>query len=187
MKPFRFLLGFAVLCSSLLVVSIETEAKVLSKPNTRDMRGVSTGRDALSLVRKTRARFHGPTLSKRKSQTLQRLWSRANPCVVIPDDLEGFSGCFAGCLRSWGLDYKSGTACGTLCVAAATGNPVAIVGCAACLGTAEWIVGGCAMKCVWSPSFLPDDGPVTKGPRHPRQRRTTDQARLRVISGVSGS
>jgi hypothetical protein len=71
-------------------------------------------------------------------------------CPVLPQDAEGlFGGCFRNCLASWGISYGSLLTCGGVCVVAATGNPIAIGVCAACLGTAEWIVGGCAMNCVW--------------------------------------
>ena len=178
MARYRFLFGLAVLSISLFVVSIETEAKVLSNRNSWEINRLSKHRDGLLDTRVS---------SKRKLKTLGHLAPKVKACVPTQDEWGGFGGCFTGCLRSWGVDYKSGTACGAICVAAATGNVVAVAGCAGCLGTAEWIVGGCAMKCVWSSSFMPDDGPVTKGPRHPRRLRTTDQARLRVSSVVSGS
>ena len=169
MARYRLLFGFAVLSVSLFVVSIETEAKVLSNRKNRDLKVGSLNHDMLARAR-TRVRRDSRTLSKLRSKTLRHLSSKA--CATI-QELSGFGGCFGGCLRSWNLNYGTGTTCGAVCGLAATGNPVAIGVCAACVGTAEWIVAGCAMKCVWSSSFLEElvDGPVAKGRTHTRQIR----------------
>jgi hypothetical protein len=71
-------------------------------------------------------------------------------CAAAPEEWEAWGGCFKGCLTSWGLSYGSATTCGGICAIAATGNPIGIGVCAGCLGTAEWIVAGCAMSCAWA-------------------------------------
>jgi hypothetical protein len=186
MARYRFLLGFAVLSASLLFSAVETKAKVLSNHN-RDMKSISIGRGPLARAGKAKTKLYVPTSLARKSKPARQLASKACTNAMMQDELEAFGGCFGGCLRSWGLDYKSGTACGSMCVLAGSGNPIGIAGCAACLGTAEWIIAGCAMKCVWSSSFLPDDGSVAKVRRQPRHLRATYQARIRVSSDISGS
>lgn len=170
MARYRLLFGFAVLSVSLVVVSIETEAKVLSNRNNRDFKVGSLNHDVLARARK-RVRRDSRTLSKQRSKTLRHLSS--NACATIQEEFGGSGGCFGSCLRSWNLNYGSGTTCGAVCGLAATGNPVAIGVCAACVGTAEWIVGGCAMKCVWSSSFMEElvDGPIAKGRTRTRQLR----------------
>lgn len=166
----RLLFGFAALSLSLLVAAAETGAKDLSNHNNRGMKAVSMGRDVVPRVKKTRVRSYGPKLAKQNSKTLRRLSIRS-ACAI--QDADGFGSCFGGCLRSWGVNYGSGTTCGAICAVAATGNPVAIGVCAGCLGTAEWIVGGCAMRCVWSSSVLEElvEGPVAKGRTRTRQLR----------------
>ena len=71
-------------------------------------------------------------------------------CAAVPEEWEAWGGCFKGCLTSWGISYGSATTCGGICAIAFTGNPVGIAVCAGCLGTAEWIVAGCAMSCAWA-------------------------------------
>ena len=169
MARYRLLFGFAVLSVSLFVVSIETEAKVLSNRNNRDFKVGSLNHDVLARARKG-VRRDSRTLSKQRSKTLRPVSS--NACATI-QEYGGFGGCFGGCLRSWNVNYGTGTTCGAVCVVAATGNPVGIGVCAACLGTAEWIVAGCSLKCVWSPSVLEElvDGPVSKRRTGTRQLR----------------
>lgn len=166
----RLLFGIAVLSISLFVTSIETEAKVLSNHSKRDIKVGSVDRDLLARARKRVGPDDQP-LSKKRSKTLRHLSSKA--CATIQEEFGGFGGCFGGCLRSWGVNYGSGTTCGAICAVAATGNPVAIGVCAGCIGTAEWIVAGCAMKCVWSSSFLEEmvEGPVAKGRTRTRRLR----------------
>ncbi len=71
-------------------------------------------------------------------------------CAVAPDGLDGFGSCFNQCLTDWHVNQTTILACEGTCAAAGTGNPVAIAFCAACLGVGEWIVAGCAMKCVYA-------------------------------------
>jgi hypothetical protein len=92
-------------------------------------------------------------------------------CALGPDDWGG-TGCFSSCLASWGISFGSLVTCGGTCAIAATGNPIGIVVCAACLGTAEWIVAGCALHCISSRWGLLESS--TKKPK----LRGTQQARL---------
>jgi len=72
-------------------------------------------------------------------------------CALVQDDEDAFGSCLKNCIAGWGVNYGSLLACGATCGAASTGNPIFIALCAGCLGTAEWIVAGCALSCVWSP------------------------------------
>jgi hypothetical protein len=107
-------------------------------------------------------------------------------CPVSPQDAEGFfGGCFRNCLASWGISYGSLITCGGVCAVAATGNPIAIGVCAGCLGTAEWIVGGCAMNCVWGRRIAFEESWVKN--RLPRSRsRGTRNARLSTQQAPAG-
>lgn len=161
----RFLLGFAVLSLSLFVSAVSTEGKTASHRVNRidsTVRGLPTtaGKTKLSSTR----------LAKRRSISVR---TRSCACTSVPGEWEAGGGCFTGCLRSWGVNTTTGAACAGACIAAGTGNPVAIGICAGCLGTGEWIVAGCALKCTWSGSFMPEEGPVAKGRPRTRQLRTT--------------
>lgn len=160
MARYRFLLGLAVLSASLFVVSIETQAKVLS---------VNSGK------REVKA---SSTSTKGKSRTLRRVLCKPCNCAAV-DELEGsFTGCFSGCLSAW-VDSKTAAACAATCVAAGTGNVVAIGLCAACVGTGEWIAGYCAMKCVWGGhAFSTDSGAISKRRTRPRSPRGTELTKV---------
>jgi hypothetical protein len=183
----RFVLGFAVLSVSLLFSPLESKAKVLTNHNSREVNRSSKHQSVLLRVDRPSTRLDSRARSKRKSNSLVHLSPKPNACANL-QDLDGFGGCFGNCLRAWGVNYGSGTTCGAICAIAATGNPVAIGVCAACIGVAEWIVAGCAMKCSWDSSFVPIvEGPVSKSLPRPRELRSSDQARLRVRSRLHGS
>jgi hypothetical protein len=103
-------------------------------------------------------------------------------CAVAPDELDGFGSCFGNCLRGWGVSYGSLITCGGICALASTGNPIGIGVCAACLGTGEWIVAGCALNCMYSGRYgLLEEARSGRARRHGLQ-----QAKLilkRVTSG----
>lgn len=81
-------------------------------------------------------------------------------------------GSFASCLSAWGINSTTITVCAGACVAAGTANPVGIAVCAACLGTAEWIVVGCAMRSVWKAVVSPEGGSVKGRPLNRAARVT---------------
>lgn len=165
MTPHRLLIGFAVLCTSLLVVSIETQAKGLR---------VNSGK------REVKA---SSTFTKEKSRTSGRLLCKPCNCAMV-NDLDGsFTGCFSTCLGSW-VDSKTAAACAATCVAAGTGNMVAIGICAACVGTGEWIAGYCAMKCAWGgAAFSTDAARFSKRRTRSRNLRGTELTKVRVQIG----
>lgn len=146
---------------------------------------VTNGSEARSINTKEARRILIRLISRKakgNSKAAVRL-PTACSCAVAPDDADGFGSCFRGCLQSWGISYGSLTTCSGLCGLAATGNPVAIAGCAACLGTAEWIVMGCSLRCLYQDSRwgLLD----TVKSRRPRTRGS-QQARLTVKRVTSG-
>lgn len=159
MKPYRFLLGLAVLSVSLFVLSIEIQAKGLR---------VNSGKPEVKA---------SSTSTNEKSRTLRRLLCKPCNCAVV-NDLEGtFTLCFTNCLSVW-VDSKTAAACAATCVAAGTGNVVAIGLCAACVGTGEWIAGYCAMKCVWGHAFSTDSGPISKRRTRSRSPRGTELTKV---------
>jgi hypothetical protein len=180
MTRHRFLLGFAVLSISLLVVSIETQAKVLSKNSKRELRVSSTARDALGRTSIVKVIRRDAASSKRSAT---RRSTCACSCRVNQDEFDA-TGCFGSCLRSWGVNVTNGTYCVGVCVAAGTGNPVAIGVCAACLGTAEWIVAGCSLKCVWGRALTAVD--AVKQP-HTHRPPNTAPGGLLASSQAHGS
>lgn len=159
----RFLLGFAALSLSLFVVAAGAEGKSLSSSVKRSDVKV---RNLFATAGKTR--INNSASSKRRAKS-----ARSICCACAPTDEWEAGGCFSSCLRSWGVNTTTGAACAAACIAAGTGNPVAIGICAGCLGTGEWIVAGCAMKCAWGGSFLPVEGPVSKGRQRSRSLRAT--------------
>ena len=156
MARYRLLFGFAVLFVSLFVVSIETQAKVLSmNSGKREVKASSTS-------------------TKGKSRTLRRALCKPCNCAAVNDLAGNFSGCFSGCMGAW-VDSKTAAACAATCVAAGTGNVVAIGLCAACVGTGEWIAGYCAMKCVWGASaFSIESEAISKRRTRSRSPRGTE-------------
>jgi hypothetical protein len=168
MKPFRFLLGLAVLSLSVFFTAVETRAEV----RLVDKLEVKDPSASASLLRAPKSRT-----AKEKSKALRRSASKACACSMV-DELDGGGSCFSNCLVSWGVTREKAAGCLTVCVAAGTGNPVAIAVCAACLGTAEWIAGYCGLRCAWNSAFAPEDGPISKRRSQPRTRRSTDFVRV---------
>ena len=120
--------------------------------------------------------------AKGNSKATVRLPAACN-CAVAPDDADGFGSCFGGCLQSWGISYGSLTTCTAICGLAATGNPVGIAGCAACLGTAEWIVMGCSLRCLYQDSRW---GLLDQVKSRRLRTRGLQQAKLTVKRVTSG-
>lgn len=90
---------------------------------------------------------------------------------VAPQGSDVFGSGFRSCMQSWGVSYTSLVACGAICAVAASGNPIGVAVCAACLGTAEWIVMGCLLKSVWSAIELTEDPTIARS--HTRGTRQT--------------
>jgi hypothetical protein len=105
-------------------------------------------------------------------------------CAAAPDEFGGFGSCFRSCLTSWGVSYGSLITCGAVCGLAASGNPVGIAVCAACVGTGEWIVAGCVLNCIGGGSRWGYLEEVKS--RHRARTRGLQQARLIVKRVTSG-
>lgn len=89
-------------------------------------------------------------ISSNEKANLAELASKGCGCAAAQNGQDDFGSCFSGCLATWHVNQTTVLACGGTCSVAGTGNPVAIGLCAACLGVGEWIVAGCAMKCVYA-------------------------------------
>jgi hypothetical protein len=84
--------------------------------------------------------------------------------AVVMQEVVGPGSRFRNCLQDWGISYGSLITCGGVCGLAATGNPIGIGVCAACLGTAEWIVAGCALEAIMN-RWAMFDGRLSRPPR----------------------
>lgn len=172
MKPYRFLLGLAVLSLSVLFSAIETNAQSKpgqSIPNAAGNRMVRIEKQQLQRTAR-RLGLRVNAIRSSKNAQFAKLATRC-VCAVPDDDLEAFGNCFKSCLKSWGVSAATAAACGATCM----GNQV---GCAVCAGVQEWIVLGCAQYCVWRNVFSSDAGGVSKSRPRPRHSRANDQVRV---------
>jgi hypothetical protein len=89
-------------------------------------------------------------ISKRDLTKLASSGPKGCGCLAAPQEMDefGIGGCFKDCLTRW-TSVTVLVFCGGACIAAGSGNPIAIAACATCLGIEEWIVAGCSLKCVW--------------------------------------
>ena len=117
------------------------------------------------------------TLNRKTKATLAKLLTACGCTAAALQDGDGFGSCFKGCLGAWGINPTTINLCAGSCIAATTGNPIAIAFCASCLGTTEWIVGGCAMKCAWG-GIAWEQGLVKNQLPRPRSRSRGSQAKL---------
>lgn len=172
MKPYRFLLGLAVLSVSVLLSAVETNAQSKLGQSTQNAAGNRMVRIEKQQLQRTARRLGLRANAIRSSKNAQfaKLATRC-VCAVPDDDLEAFGNCFKNCLKSWGISASSVSACGAVC----TGN---YVGCAVCAGVQEWVVLGCAQYCVWRNVLSSDGGAVSKHRPRQRQPRANDQVRV---------
>lgn len=179
MKSNRYLVALAVLLLSLFVLSIETEAKGLSNRNKRGVTNPSVNHDTLLRTNDTKD-TNTRTSAKRKLKTLRNLSKACNcNCTMLQEQWGGFGSCFNSCLERWGVDTQRILTCTGFCVAASTGNPLGIIACVTCLGTSQWIVQGCSLKCAWGHAFDTDAGAEAKRRAQPRNNKRAPGA-LRV-------
>jgi hypothetical protein len=138
-----------ILSGVVLLVSMTPTTNAKPKPNLTSSLGTSGS--AAHLVNTKEARRILIRLISRKAKGNLKAAANlraAGNCAVAQDGWGGFGGCFRSCLASWGVSYGSLVTCGAVCGLAATGNPIGIGVCAACVGTGEWIVAGCALNCI---------------------------------------
>jgi hypothetical protein len=137
-----------------LLVTTQTQAKTqinLSDQGKVNKRVVFVNRgELLRIASQLGVTIRTIKLSKRDLAKLANSGPKGCGCVAAPQEMDefGFGGCFKDCLIRW-TSTTALAICGAGCIAAGTGNPVAIAICAACLGVEETIVAGCAMRCVW--------------------------------------
>src|SRR6185503_14161207 len=124
------------------------------------------------------ARVHNITSSKRDIRRVIKAAVKTCSCACPTADT-GWSSCFEGCLKDYGVSATSAAACAAACA----NNPV---GCAICAGIHEWIVLGCAQYCVWKGVIAAEESSVSNRPVRPLRSRTY-QAKLLSKSGDSGS
>lgn len=150
MKATRFLMVIGVVCLSMFAAKT-TPAKNATLGSVEMMRNggvvLVNRQQLLQLAKSLGLKVYAFKVSKHGAR---KLTSSGNGCgCSLIEDNESSGGCFSKCLQSWGFGYGGAVACGGACIVAGTGNPIGIAVCAACLGTAEWIVMGCAMSCAW--------------------------------------
>lgn len=184
LKPFLLVMSAVVLSFS-ATVSAPAKSAEDSIEKTKQFVSVNVSIDDPKVTRTVNA----PVLKRQLTRLVERK-VKANPklakslcvpcsCTAVPDYADGFGSCFSGCLQAWGISYGTVLACGGICAVAATGNPVGIGVCAACLGTGEWIVAGCALRCLWNRGYAGLEEArlrPAKGRRLPRVKLTTTSA-----------
>lgn len=183
MTPRRILFGIAVLCVSLFVSTTDAPAKnrpgSQPGPDGTSKRNNFTDKEQLRTTSKqVRARVHNITLSKRDIQRVIKAAVKTCSCACPTANL-GWSSCFEGCLKDWGVSATSAASCAAACAA----NPV---GCAICAGIHQWVVMGCAQYCVWR-GIAAEESSVSNRPVRPLRSRVTNQAKLLTNSGDNGS
>jgi hypothetical protein len=175
MKMYRFAITIAVFLVS-AVVTVQAAPKQLgTSPELNSRVDVSVNQPNTVSGKLARVSIRTPRLSRRVRAKLAKMLSTGCRCALAEDDF-AFNSCLGGCLASWGVSTTTLLACGGFCVGAGTGNPVGIALCAGCLGTAEWVVAGCAMYCAWG------------GGRHAMMLDTPPEAKLhKRLAGPSGT
>ena len=151
MKTHRFAINVTVLLLSTFVTAqaAVAESDAGGTKASGLVVGVRVIQPNLVVGKSARLNIPTPRLSRRARARLASLMSRGCGCPLTQDDQDALGSCWKTCVTSWGVSYGSLTACGAVCVGAATGNPAAIAVCAGCLGTGEWILAGCALYCAW--------------------------------------
>ena len=158
----RILSGVSILVISLFWM-IQAPAQSLVKGALTAKTSEAVNRhDQLQTTRASLVAARTGSLSVRVRTRLRTLVVKGCGCTLAPQDGDdAFGNCWQRCLNRSGISTTTVIACGGVCVSAGTGNPVALGLCAACLGTGEWIVAGCAMYCVWTRSDnLTDKGMI---------------------------
>ena len=147
----RILSGVSVLVISLFWMIEAPGKSLVSGGLTAETSKAVNGQDQLRTTTGSLVAGRTGSLSVRVRTRLRTLVVKGCGCTLAPQDGDdAFGGCWQRCLNRSGISTTTVIACGGVCVSAGTGNPVALGLCAACLGTGEWIVAGCAMYCVWS-------------------------------------
>ena len=153
MKRHHVVCGFALLF--VFLATMQTQGAVRSNTDNRQFqeskRVVFVNRAEFSrLASRAGVTIRIIKISKRELVKLASSGPKGCGCVAAPQEVDefGFGSCFKDCLSRW-VSNTALTICAGACIAAGTGNPIGIIGCAACLGISEWIVEGCSLKCVW--------------------------------------
>ena len=176
MKTYRFAISMTVILLSTFVTVQAAAAQSRAVGMNASARNGRVGVIPPNLVLGKNSRLNNPTsrLSRRARVKLANLVSRGCGCAT--QDADALGGCWRNCLSSWGISATTILACGGLCVGAGTGNPVGIALCAACLGTGELIVAGCAMYCAWG-SGGGGHGILQQDPQAKLRHRSTNPTR----------
>jgi hypothetical protein len=177
MKTYRIAITVTVLLLSTFVTAQAAR-------NESATRGVRNGRlnvalglsPNLSTGKISRLKLRMPPLSRRARARLATLVSRGCGCALAQDQ-DVFGSCWRTCVMSWGVSYSTIVACGGSCIGAATGNPIAIAVCAACVGTSEWVLAGCALYCSWG-SGGGGHGILQQDPQAKLRHRSTNSTRI---------
>jgi hypothetical protein len=152
MKRHHVVCGFVFLF--VLLATTQTQAKTqisLSDQGKVNKRVVFVNRgELLRIASQLGVTIRTIKISKRDLAKLANSGPKGCGCLAVPQEMDefGFGGCFKDCLGKW-TSVTLLLFCGGACIAAGTGNPIAIGVCAACLGIEEFIVAACAQKCVW--------------------------------------
>jgi hypothetical protein len=145
MKRHRILIVLGVFFVSLVLITIQTQARVQSNLN----KGVVfVNQDELLRIAKSSGlKVHIVKFINLSRHDLEKLAKVSGGCgCAVPelDDANGGWGCFTGCLSDAGVSYGAIVTCAGVC-------GISLPACAACLGTGEWIAMYCSLKCAWGP------------------------------------
>ena len=186
MKRHHVWCGFAVLF--VLLATTQTQARIQPNPNISENKAskgmVFVNRvQLLQIAKKLGVTVHTVKVSK---DELAKLASGPKGCgCALEDELAGGGNCITNCLEESGVSIPAVAACAGACIAAGTGNLVALWFCAVCTGAGDAIMFKCQLRCLGlitrnvAPKTPLLHGPIRGGNSAKVRLTTTRSASLR--------
>jgi hypothetical protein len=150
MKRNHVYFGFAVLF--VIFTTMQTQARVQPNPNIGQNKGskgiVFVNRDRLLQIANSRGvKVQTFRISKRDLAKLAASGPKGCGCAL--EEFGGAGGwpCLRDCLVDNGVNTGAVAACAGACIAAGSGNVVALWFCAVCVGVGDVIMLDCQLKC----------------------------------------
>ena len=150
MKRHHVWCGFVVLF--VLMATTQTQARIQPNPNISQNKGskgiVFVTRDQLLQIAKNLGvTVHMVKTSKHNLAKLPASGPKWCGCA-LEDELAGGENCIMKCLVESGVSTATVAACAGACIAAGSGNPVALWFCAVCTSAGDAIMLKCQLRCL---------------------------------------
>jgi hypothetical protein len=151
MKRHYLYIGSAVLF--VLFTTAQTQARIQPNPNISQNKGIKgivfVNRDQLLQFANSRGvKVLTFKISKDDLKKLAASGPKGCGCALQDVELGGGGSCITSCLEDSGVTIPASAACAGACIAAGTGNPVALWFCAACTGAGDLIMLKCQLRCL---------------------------------------